>query len=65
MNKKNSTACDERYKEWISRHLDGDLNEEETAELQAHFKECDDCFRYYVRLNKIKHGKEMILRVLY
>ena len=60
MNKKNSTACDERYKEWISRHLDGDLNEEETAELQAHFKECDDCFRYYVRLNKIKHALEAL-----
>ncbi len=56
MNRKNNGMCDERYREWISRHLDGDLNEEETAELQAHFKECDDCFRYYVRLSKIKHA---------
>ncbi|MFA0814220.1 MAG: DUF4349 domain-containing protein [Anaerofustis sp.] len=60
MNNNTSGTCDDRWKEWISRHLDGDLNEEETEELQAHFRECDSCFRYYAQMNRLKHALDTL-----
>ena len=44
--------CEDKYLEWISRYIDGDLNEDETKELEAHFKTCSDCYHLYGEMLK-------------
>lgn len=44
--------CEDKYLELISRYIDGDLNEDETKELEAHFKTCSDCYHLYGEMLK-------------
>lgn len=36
----------DKYKDWISRDLDGDLSQEEKQELEKHLAGCDECRSY-------------------
>lgn len=44
--------CD-HYKELISAHLDGEINDEQLKELNMHLKECPDCAALKAQLEEI------------
>ncbi len=48
--------CEDKYLELISRYIDGDLSEDETKELEAHFKTCSDCYNLYGEMLKTANG---------
>ena len=46
----------EKYLEWISAHLDGQLSDEEERELEEHLDQCPTCRAIEERLHSGRHG---------
>jgi anti-sigma factor RsiW len=45
----------EAYKQWMSRHVDGMLTEEEGAQLDKHLGSCSSCARFRRDLESMRH----------